>query len=216
MDCHGGIGYPVVQSFARRGRFKRLIAEVLDGDEEDTWAGLPQIADSTLARLSSDYVSINRMANSLNALSVTVFPAPEYEKERILQLADVASNIVRLDVSGLPIGSEEIAVIARCSGLEWLEVDGTPISDGDFKAFATLEEIALLKLYDTQLGDGALSVLATFPKLKKVFLWNTNMTEKAITGFGAKYPHIRVSSGIDDDVLRRFVVKDSIDTLGAP
>ena len=106
-----------------------LVKSLMEPDPMEKWANLPRVADSTVQNLSSDYLTIKRIASNIDALSVDAFMPPEYHSEAVTDLKRIAENIVELDLSGLPIGSEEMGLIAACKNLEWLEIDKTPVTD---------------------------------------------------------------------------------------
>ena len=149
-----------------------LIKGMMEPDPLEKWAKLPKVADSTLQNLSSDYLTIKRMASNSDALSVDVYLPPEYDSKPITELKRVANNIVELDLSGLPVGQEEMAFVASCINLEWLELDKTPITDTEVEKLINLKNLALLKVYETSITDKSTSIFKNLPNLKNLYLWN--------------------------------------------
>ncbi len=187
-----------------------LIEGLMQPDPMEKWAKLPEVADSTLQNLSSDYVTINRVASGSRALSVSAFNPPEYDPAMITDLQRIATNIVELDISGLPIGSEEMAFVAQCVNLEWLEVDQTPITDAQVANFKTLTNLELLKIYETQISDQSIDIFKSLTKLKRLYLWQTGITEAAITNLQRDRPSLLIDSGIDESAKIFFAATDSI------
>ena len=60
-----------------------LVRAMIQPDPLEKWATLPKVADSTLQNLSTDYITINRIASNMQALSVKVFLAPKSDKTAI-------------------------------------------------------------------------------------------------------------------------------------
>ncbi|SHI70099.1 Uncharacterized membrane protein [Pseudozobellia thermophila] len=186
-----------------------LVKSLMVPDPLDKWAEFPKVADTTLLRLSSDYLTINRMAANAEALSVDVYLPPEYDPQPVVNLKRVAENIVELDLSGIPIGSEEIDFIATCTHLEWLELDKTPIGDDAIEKLADLKQLGLLKVYQTSIGDKSLSVFKRLPNLKKLYLWDTDVTVGALEKFKGEAPHMLVEDGIDPEIEAFFIAGDT-------
>ncbi|MFH6603566.1 c-type cytochrome domain-containing protein [Maribacter algicola] len=187
-----------------------LVEKLMEPDPKNQWIDLPKVADSTILNLSSDYLTINRVANDSDALSVTAFLPPEYDPKYIMDLQRVAQNIVELDLSGLPIGEKEMAVVSQCVNLEWLELDRTLISDAEIDNLKNLAKLRLLKAYRTNIGDKGITVLKEMPKLERLYLWETNATPQILTDIRSKRPNLLIDNGIADSLKTFFVKKDSV------
>ena len=187
-----------------------MVHDLMAPDPMDKWKNLPVLADSTLERLSSDYLTIRRIAGNSDALSINVYRSQGYNPHVVTALAQIASNIVELDLSGLPLGSKELDLVASCRNLEWLELDGTPISDGDLVKLDGLPQLRFLKLYETQIGDKGITSLNHLDKLEEIYLWKTSITSEGLAWLKRKYPELSVNSGIDRDTEARFKAADSI------
>jgi hypothetical protein len=203
---HLSIGEPLL------GLIESLREEVVSNG----WQSLPKVADTTLQRLSSDYLTISRMLNNSNALRVAAFMPPQYDESMLLPLKDIAGNIVQLDVSGLPLGQKELAVIANCTSLEWLELDGTPVTDASLEFLPKLQNLKLLKLYQTAVGNATLKGLGQLPNLKKLFVWNTNIGQEALTRFAKENQHIMINTGINPETQNFFTQKDTLRNVISP
>ncbi len=186
-----------------------LINDMRTPDPMEQWAALPIVADSTLENLSSDYLTIKRVAGNSNAVSINMYMPPEYDPQIILDLKRIAPNIVELDLSGLPIGEREMGLVALCGNLDRLEIDRTPVTDTEMERLKGLSKLRVLKIYDTGIGDKGLSVLENLATLKKVFLRNTAVTENGLEALRTKRPSLIVDHGIDPKLRAFFEPKDS-------
>ncbi|MFK5973981.1 MAG: hypothetical protein QM485_11990 [Flavobacteriaceae bacterium] len=187
-----------------------LVKELMEPDPMEKWVHLPKIADSTLQHLSSDYLTIDRVANNSDALRIVAYLPPEYNPEYILALSRVALNIVELDFSGLPIGAQEIEMVASCVNLEWLELDRTPISDSEIDALKTLSKLRLLKVYHTSIGDSSIQVFQKLENLRRLYLWETNISQQALAELKLVKSGLLVNDGITEELKLFFAASDSI------
>ncbi len=187
-----------------------LVDELKQPDESRTWAKLPAVADTTITRLSSDYLTIKRMASNLDALSINVYMPPEYDSKLLTDLKPIAKNIIELDVSGLPIGKGEMDFIAVCKNLEWLEIDQTPVSDVEMDTLKVLSKLKTLKIYDTDTGDNTLSIIKNLVELEQIYLWKTKVSEGALRKLRTEKPSLRINTGIDPEIQALFAKKDSV------
>ena len=187
-----------------------LIKGMMEPDPLEKWAKLSKVADSTLQNLSSDYLTIKRMASNSDALSVDVYLPPEYDSKPITELKRVANNIVELDLSGLPVGQEEMAFVASCINLEWLELDKTPITDTEVEKLINLKNLALLKVYETSITDKSTSIFKNLPNLKNLYLWETGVSDMALKELQNEKSNLLIDNGIDSETEAFFVASDSI------
>jgi hypothetical protein len=190
-----------------------LITGMMAPDPSEKWAKLPRVADSTLRNLASDYLSITRVAGNSQALSVVFFPPPEYDPKTLTDLKRIADNIVQLDLSGLPIGSNEIDAIATFSNLERLEIDKTPIGDTEVRKLSSLKNLKLLKIYGTAITDESISSLKVLPDLKSLYLWDTGVSEDAVASLKKERPNLMINDGIDEGTEAFFVSADSVQAV---
>ncbi|MDB4292813.1 hypothetical protein N9954_05345 [Maribacter sp.] len=187
-----------------------LIRGLMEPDPMEKWAKLSKVADSTLQNLSSDYLTIKRMTSNSDALSVDVFLPPEYDSKSIIDLQSIATNIVELDLSGLPIGQEEMTLVASCTNLEWLELDKTPVTDTDVEKLITLNNLVLLKIYETSITDKSAPIFKSLANLKRLYLWETELTDTALEKLQKDKSNLLIDNGIDPETEAFFVATDSI------
>lgn len=187
-----------------------LLQQLVQPDPIERWRALPAVADSTLLRLGSDYVTIRRIAGGINALSVNVYKPPMYDSKQLTDLKPIAKNIVQMDVSGLPIAQDEMNLIASCTNLEWLEIDQTPLTDVEVDTLKTLSKLSMLKIYSTAISDKSLPVFEQMNGLQKLYLWHTKISSEKLTDFQKKHPNLHIEVGIDPEVQASFQASDSI------
>ncbi len=178
-----------------------LIKQLQQPDREQKWAELPKVADTTLHKLENDYLTIRRITQQSQALSVNVYNPPAYDSIMVTRLRQVAANIVELDISALPIGSTELELVGAFPNLEWLEIDRTPISDSDITPLASLAKLEVLKVYETKLGDSSLQTLAAMKNLRHVYLHDTRFTVEALDKWQQEHPDISIHSGIPPEYI---------------
>ena len=186
-----------------------LVNELMEPDPMEKWVDLPKIADSTLQRLSSDYLTIKRIASNSNALSIMAFPPPEYSSDYIMNLNSIAINIVELDFSNLPIGQQEMSVVALCANLEKLELDRTPITDVEIAVLQNLSKLRLLKVYNTGITDSSIAIFEKMESLKKLYLWKTNISKQSLAALKLEKSNILIDNGIDEELKLFFIASDS-------
>ena len=189
---------------------KALITSLMQPDVKEKWAKLPKVADSTIQRLNTDYVTIKRIAGDTDALSVNVYKSPVYNAQQITDLKFIGQNIVQLDASGLPIGQEEMTFIGSCTNLEWLELDQTPVTDAEFLKLDGLLNLKVLKAYDIDITDRSVAVIKNLKKLKSLYVWGAEISESGLSELKKTLPNLQIDKGIDSELQTGFIQKDTI------
>ena len=189
---------------------KRLVEGLMQPDAKEKWTTVPKVADSSLQRLNTDYVTIKRIAGDADALSVNIYRAPVYTAAQVTNLKFIGQNIVQLDVSGLPIGQDEMDFIGSCTNLEWLELDQTPITDIEMETLNQLTKLKTLKIHSTSISDGSIAVFNKMKALREVYLWNTQISADGLKDLKSENPMLRIEEGIAKELRNSFVVSDSL------
>jgi hypothetical protein len=187
-----------------------LVKEMMAPDPGKKWEQLPKIADSTLTHMGSDYLTITRIAAASNALRIAMYGPPEYHPDFITKLKPISDNVVELDLSNLPIGKEEMDMIAGCKNLEWLEINGTPVDDDDLDTLKVLSKLRLLKVYETNIGDNSIALFEGLENLEQLYLWETAASEAALERLKAARPELEFFNGIDKELQTFFTKQDSL------
>ncbi|WP_026814796.1 leucine-rich repeat domain-containing protein, partial [Arenibacter certesii] len=186
------------------------VRNMMTSGTTDSWAKLPKVADSTLQNLASDYITINRISSNSQALSISVFLPPNYEPKPITDLKRISNNIIELDLSGIPIGEQEMDLVAQCKNLEWLELDKTPITDTEFNKLAGLAQLRMLKAYETGITDQSISILKDLKGLKNLYIWETQISDVGLKDIKGALPDIQINDGIAPELKAAFTEKDMI------
>jgi len=189
---------------------KNLVEGLMQPDVKEKWATLPKVADSSLQRLNTDYVTIKRIAGDTDALSVNIYASPIYTAAQVTGLKFIGQNIVQLDVSGLPIGQDEMDFIGSCTNLEWLELDQTPITDAEIEALNQLSRLKTLKIHSTAISDSSIAIFNKMDALREIFLWNTQISANGLKDLKSANPRLKIEEGIAEELRNSFMASDSL------
>ncbi|KPK28490.1 MAG: hypothetical protein AMJ61_02250 [Desulfobacterales bacterium SG8_35_2] len=180
--------------------FFSTIQLFLSPDKGKRWDFLPEVDESQIQKLSSDYYTIRRLSENSNALSVIIFPHSNYELQRLSKLKPISKNIIELDLSYLTISDDEVNFIISCESLERLEIDYSTINDAQFNKLRDLKNMRVLKAQGNSLTDNCLETLLNFKTLEKLFIWETGISENVIAQIQSSNPGIDINSGIDKKI----------------
>jgi hypothetical protein len=179
-------------------------------EAKEKWTKLPKVDETMVASLSSDYLTIKKIASTSEALSINLFASPNYEASLITNLEPIAQNIVHLDLSGIPIGAKEMEFIASCVNLEILEIDKTPVTDADITHLKSLSKLRSLKVYDTKVSDESIAVFTALSTLEKLYVKGSDISTGGISTLQKERPSLVLDSGINAEIETYFVEKDTV------
>ena len=182
-------------------------------DAKDKWTNLPKVDETIAASLSSDYLTIKKIASTSEALSINLFASPNYEARLITNLAAISQNIVHLDISGIPIGAKEMEFIATCGNLEILEIDKTPVTDTGVLHLKSLSKLRSLKVYDTKVSDESIAVFTALSTLEKLYIKGSDITSDGINTLQKERPSLVLVGGINAEIETYFVKKDTTQVI---
>ncbi|MEH6682549.1 MAG: c-type cytochrome domain-containing protein [Sediminicola sp.] len=191
-----------------------LIKKQLMPQDGNEYRSFPKMADSVLLRLGTDYLTLQRISANSNALAVAVFLPPQYDPSILEGLREVALNIVSLDLSGLPLGPQEMEIVSLCRNLERLELDRTLVNDAGFKGLQGLTKLKLLKAYDTDLTDASMAVLQQMEGLQQLYVWDTQISGAALSQLKDRLPALQINTGIDPGIKESFIQGDTVSLEG--
>jgi hypothetical protein len=167
---------------------------------ESKYDHLAEVDEYLIKQLSTDYITIRRMAENSNALTVMMFPHSGFGKQRLNILEPIRRNIVELDLSFIPIEKEDMDFISGCESLENLEIDFTPVDDEKFNRLENLNNLRVLKAQGSGLTEKSLEKFADFKSLEKLFIWNTGISDDQLTQLKNSNPGLIINSGIDKNI----------------
>ncbi len=187
-----------------------LVRSLMTPNPLSRWSGLKKVADTTLSRLSSDYISLHRVAEGSQALVLKAYLPPVYNTDTLMVVGEVAPNLVEMDLSGLPLTSREMEFITQCTQVEKLELDGTTITDETLALIKQLSNVRNLKIYGTDLTDKSIPVIAGLKSLENLYVWDTGISEKGLSELHTAFPKLKIVKGVKEFPQNNVPQEDSL------
>lgn len=150
---------------------------------------------ATIEGLNDAFCSLKPIAAGSPALEAAFFIQKSFDPKKIGALEKVKDQLVRLNLSKMPISDKDLQALLPFSRLEDLTLNYTGVSDDGLVALKKLPALESLGLAGTQVSVKAAKALAGFPALKEVFLWNTRVTPSEVKQLQKRYPRIRWNHG---------------------
>ncbi len=167
--------------------------------EQGDRVGPPPSADElkAIAELAKRGVKVRPIASGINWRRADLRTIAEKALEEVLpQLARIPS-IQELDLSGLPLADQSLAILAALKNISALHLENTPITDAGLPHLGSLEKLTYLNLFGTAVTDAGLKHLAGLSHLKSLYLAGTKVTTQGVSELKQQLPKVEIESGAD-------------------
>lgn len=161
---------------------------------------LPQVRipdSSAMVALRANGWSVRPVAQGSSLLDVSVINMDKLTDADLKLLLPIADNILWLDLAGMPVTDEGMAVVGRCTHLRRLSLKGTQVGTDGLRKLAGLAELQSLNLVQTPVDDAALAVFAEMRGLVRIYAWQTRISAPAVQRFTSSHPRIRLATGFN-------------------
>ena len=144
-----------------------------------TYAFEPASA-SLIQSLQTPYVYISPLAAGSPALSVRFMISSKFDPASLKALEKIREQIVEMNLSGMPVKDQDLALLADFDHLEHLFLNNTSITGKGLTSLQKLTSLKTLALSGTSATGADLKTLTAMPALKTVYCWNTKVDSSAI------------------------------------
>lgn len=155
----------------------------------------PAADSETIKKLNTPYCTVQPLATNEPALKADFFVKSEFNPESFLNLDLVATQLVQLNLTNMPVRVTDFNNLSKFKNLEHLNLAGTPFNSEHSKMLGSLQNLKTLSLSNTKVGFEGLKELGALPALKEVFFWNCPVSDPEIAKLQELYPKISWNSG---------------------
>ncbi len=153
-------------------------------------------SESSLKAANTPFCSVYPLSSDAPALQADFYVSKKYDRKTLENLSKVSEQIVRLNLSKMPLKDDEISVIAKFPNLEKLILNFTEITGSTLGELSACKHLTSLALSGTKVNQQVLvSLLGKIPTLKEVFIWNTGVGLDQIASLQARFPKVRFQAG---------------------
>ncbi len=156
---------------------------------------IPPAVQSDIDLLVSKKISVNKINEESNGLSINFVNVKNLQSSMIDDLSKLNQQVVTLKLSNQPITDEFIQKLSSFKQLRQLQLENTKITDAGLATIKNLDGLQQLNLYGTNITDKGLSYLIECKNLKAIYLWKTNVTPQGITQLKKALPNVKIESG---------------------
>jgi hypothetical protein len=148
-----------------------------------------------IAKIRESGALVLEIAQNDNRLDVSYITAQgKVTAEQLAPLKEL-TKLAHLNLRGLDIGDDAVAVIAGQKTLVRLHLEKTKITDKALEQIKGLENLEYLNVYGTEIGDAGLTHLVNLKKLKSLYVWQTKVTDEGVKKLQEALPGLKIVRG---------------------
>lgn len=195
---------------ASGGEFHRRLADLPPGDTllalaeslhgsggKDTY-DFNAASRALVRQLNTSYRVITPVALESPALNVSFFGRDAFTGKSLEELGQIREQVVSLNLSGMPVGDQDMDRIAGLFNLRKLNLNYTEVTDQGLEKLAGLPHLHSIMLTGTEVSTGSLQKLAKLPAIQTVFAWNTGITAEQAGKITGQNPGLKIETGSYD------------------
>ena len=178
-----------------------LAAKLLKGSDvvEETY-DFPAADEKLIAKLISNYRSIQHVAKESPAVDVRMFNKESYSVKQLEELSTIKKQIISLSLAKLPVTDNDLKTISGLENLRKLDVNFTNITSVGLASLSSLQHLQTLSLSGTKLKLSELKeFVAQHKQLKSVAVWNAGLSANEIAQLQQAFKNIHFIEGFSID-----------------
>ena len=181
-----------VEALANVEIFQMRCQEIVSSMKEDHKYSFTAASANLLESVQNEYLSLQPLSIGSPALAGRFFVASEYNPNYLKDLLKVKDQLVQLDLSYMPIGENDIKVIAEFKNMEKLSLNYTPLSERQLILIEPLPELKSLSIAGLEVGELLGKFLEGFPKLTNLFLGTAEIPKERMKQWEEKFPNLTI------------------------
>ena len=176
----------------------RLLAnKLLKGSTivEDNFT-FPTADEKTIAKLSTDYRTIQHVAKASPGLDVRIYNKDIYNVKQLEELGEIKRQVISLSLAKLPVKNEDLTKVSMFENLRKLDINFTDVTTSGIGALSSLKHLHTLCLSGTKISSaGFKEIISQFKNLTTVTLWSTSLSAQEITQLQQSFKNINFVQG---------------------
>ena len=157
-----------------------------------------------LKEFNSNYLTVNYLFNGSEDIEVNFFQGTFYKIEQLKNLEKIKDKIVSLNMQGMPITKEDLAIIVQFSHLKKLNLNYTNLKIGDLEALKNISSLVNLSICGMEVNQNSLKTLLDKAPFTEVHIWTNHSSEKEFQQLSASNKKVKIIIGdnLDAEIIK--------------
>jgi hypothetical protein len=157
-----------------------------------------------LKQYNSSYLTVNYLFNGSKDIEVNFFQGSFYKTEQLKNLEKIKDNIVSLNMQGMPITKEDLAIIVQFTRLKKLNLNYTNLQITDLQVLKNISGLINLSICGIEVNQSSLKTLLEKAPFTEVHLWTNHSSEKEFQQLSASNKKVKIIIGdnLDAEIIK--------------
>ena len=157
-----------------------------------------------LKAYNSNYLTVNYLYNGSEEIEVNFFQGTFYKIEQLKNLEKIKDKIVSLNMQGMPITKEDLAIIVQFTHLKKLNLNYTNLKMGDLEAVKSINSLTNLSICGIEVNQNSLKTLLDKAPFTEVHIWTNHSSEKEFQQLSASNKKVKIIIGdnLDAEIIK--------------
>jgi len=196
---HAGADFTLPFAALPVGDTIRYLAEAAYGPPAREQYDFPAADVAVVESLNTPYRSLRPLAEGSPALGASFFGKAIYTSEDLQQLSAVATQVVSLNLSGMPLTDTDAEILRTFVNLRELVLNDTPIDDTWGTVLASLPTLRRVSVAGTRFTGAGLSDMLQSTSIRAVYVWNTSIDIAVLEPIQQQHQAVHIEAGYVDD-----------------
>jgi mono/diheme cytochrome c family protein len=157
-----------------------------------------------LKEYNSSYLTVNYLFNGSEEIEVNFFQSSFYKKEQLTNLLKIKDKIVSLNMQGMPLTKEDLAIIVQFTHLKKLNLNYTKLALNDLEPLKTMTSLKNLSICGMELNQNSLTKFLEKSTFSEIHIWNNHSNEKEFEQLSTSNKKIKIIIGdnLDTEIIK--------------
>jgi mono/diheme cytochrome c family protein len=157
-----------------------------------------------LKQYNSSYLTVNYLFNGSEEIAVNFFQASFYKIEQLKNLEKIKDKIVSLNMQGMPITKEDLAVILQFTKLKKLNLNYTKLTLKDLEPLKTITSLKSLSICGMDVNQNTLIKFLEKAPFTEINIWTNYSSEKEFQQLITSNKKVKIIIGdnLDAEIIK--------------
>lgn len=157
-----------------------------------------------LKEFNSNYLTVNYLFSGSEEIEVNFFQGSFYKIEQLKNLEKIKDKIVSLNMQGMPITKEDLAIILQFTKLKKLNLNYTKLTLNDLQPLKSINSLMNLSICGMDVNQNTLTKFLEKAPFTEINIWTNHSSKKEFQQLSASNKKVKIIIGdnLDAEIIK--------------
>ena len=157
-----------------------------------------------LKEFNSNYLTVNYLFSGSEEIEVNFFQGSFYKIEQLKNLEKIKDKIVSLNMQGMPITKEDLAIILQFTKLKKLNLNYTKLTLNDLQPLKSINSLMNLSICGMDVNQNTLAKFLEKAPFTEINIWTNHSSKKEFQQLSASNKKVKIIIGdnLDAEIIK--------------